>query len=56
MTIQGANDAPSAVNDSIVAGEAGGVANGTGGSNPSGNVLTNDTDIDTGDTKSVLAS
>jgi VCBS repeat-containing protein len=35
--------------------EAGGVANGTAGTNPSGNVLTNDTDVDTGDTKAVSA-
>ncbi len=33
--------------------EAGGIANGTVGSNPTGNVLTNDTDVDTGDTKTV---
>ncbi len=53
VTIQGANDAPIASNDSANAIEAGGVNNGAAGSNGSGNVLTNDTDIDAGDTKTV---
>ncbi len=53
VTIQGANDGPQANNDSALATEAGGVANGTSGTNPTGNVLTNDTDIDSGDTKTV---
>ncbi len=53
VTIQGANDAPVAVNDIGTAVEAGGVANGNAGSNATGNVLTNDTDVDTGDTKAV---
>jgi VCBS repeat-containing protein len=53
VTIQGANDAPVAVTDTATAVEAGGVANGTAGTNPTGNVLTNDTDIDSGDTKTV---
>ena len=44
ITIQGTNDNPLAVSDSFVAVEAGGVSNGTSGTNPSGNVLTNDTD------------
>src|SRR5688500_2873445 len=35
--------------------EAGGVANATAGTNPTGNVLTNDTDVDSGDTKAVSA-
>ena len=35
--------------------EKGGVANGTGGSPATGNVLTNDTDPDAGDTKTVTA-
>ena len=33
--------------------EAGGIANGTPGTNPTGNVLTNDTDVDAGDSKNV---
>jgi VCBS repeat-containing protein len=53
VTIQGSNDAPVAVTDTATAVEAGGVANGTAGTNPTGNVLTNDTDIDSGDTKAV---
>ncbi|MFN7628662.1 MAG: VCBS domain-containing protein, partial [Pirellula sp.] len=56
VTITGANDTPVAVNDSNTAVEAGGVANGTAGTNPTGNVLTNDTDVDTvanGETKTV---
>ncbi len=56
ITIQGSNDAPVAVSDSALAAEAGGVLNGTAGSNPSGNVLSNDTDVDAvanGETKSV---
>ncbi len=54
VTIQGANDAPTAVNDTAIAREAGGTNNGTAGINPSGNVVTNDTDIDAGDTKTVV--
>jgi VCBS repeat-containing protein len=53
VTIQGANDAPTAVVDTATAVEAGGLANGTAGMNPTGNVLTNDTDVDAGDTKAV---
>ena len=53
VTIQGANDGPQANNDSALATEAGGIANGTSGINQTGNVLTNDTDIDSGDTKTV---
>jgi VCBS repeat-containing protein len=53
VTIQGANDAPVAVLDTATAVEAGGSANGTAGTNPTGNVLTNDTDVDSGDTKTV---
>ncbi|MFN9958431.1 MAG: VCBS domain-containing protein, partial [bacterium] len=43
------------VNDTNIAVEAGGLANGTAGTNPTGNVLTNDTDVDAGDTKTVTA-
>ncbi len=56
LTIQGANDAPVGVNDSGNAIEAGGYSNGTAGSNGTGNVLTNDTDVDSvanGETKTV---
>ncbi|MCR6633049.1 MAG: VCBS domain-containing protein [Magnetospirillum sp.] len=55
ITIDGANDAPVAANDSGSATEAGGIANGTAGSNATGNVLTNDTDPDAGATKTVSA-
>ncbi|MEI6481706.1 MAG: VCBS domain-containing protein, partial [Candidatus Saccharibacteria bacterium] len=57
VTIQGANDAPTAVVDTATAVEAGGLANGTAGTNPTGNVLTNDTDPDSaanGETKAVV--
>jgi VCBS repeat-containing protein len=56
VTIQGANDTPVGVNDNGVAVEAGGVANGTPGSDAVGNVLTNDTDVDSaanGETRTV---
>ncbi|MGF6494839.1 fimbrial isopeptide formation D2 family protein [Luteibacter sp. 621] len=50
ITVRGANDAPSPVNDNADAIEAGGVANGTPGLDPVGNVLGNDSDPDPGDT------
>ncbi len=56
LTIQGQNDAPVGVNDTGNAIEAGGYSNGTAGSNGTGNVLTNDTDVDSvanGETKTV---
>ncbi|WP_339453813.1 VCBS domain-containing protein [Pseudomonas sp. EA_5y_Pfl2_R50] len=53
ITIRGANDNPLAGDDSAVAVEAGGTFNGTPGVNPSGNVLTNDTDVDANDVKRV---
>jgi len=56
ITIAGANDNPVAVADTPTAVEAGGTANGTAGTDPSGNVLTNDTDVDSvanGETKTV---
>lgn len=53
VTITGANDAPVGVADATTATEAGGTANGTAGVNPTGNVLSNDTDVDTGDTRTV---
>ena len=49
------NTAPTAVADTADATEKGGIANGSGGSPASGNVLTNDTDPDAGDTKTVTA-
>ena len=50
-----ANTTPTAVADTGDATEKGGVANGSGGLPASGNVLTNDTDPDAGDTKTVTA-
>ena len=58
ITIQGANDTPVANSDAATAIEAGGIANGTPGTNPTGNVLTNDTDVDSvanGESKVVTA-
>ncbi|MCP3389230.1 DUF4082 domain-containing protein [Bradyrhizobium sp. CCGB12] len=49
------NTTPTAVADTGNATEKGGLANGSGGSPASGNVLTNDTDPDAGDTKTVTA-
>ncbi|WP_222025979.1 DUF4082 domain-containing protein, partial [Rhizobium laguerreae] len=49
------NTTPTAVADAGDATEKGGVANGSGGVVASGNVLTNDTDADAGDTKAVTA-
>ena len=57
ITIHGANDAPTAVADPVSATEAGGLANGTAGVDPTGNVLTNDTDVDSvanGETKNIV--
>ncbi|WP_409334744.1 DUF4082 domain-containing protein [Bradyrhizobium neotropicale] len=51
----GPNTAPTAVADVADATEKGGIANGSGGSPATGNVLTNDTDPDAGDTKTVTA-
>jgi T1SS-143 domain-containing protein len=55
VNVTPANDAPVGVADTAAAAEAGGVGNGTPGADPSGNVLTNDTDLDAGDTKTVSA-
>ncbi len=50
ITINGANDAPVGVDDTsagaIAAVEKGGTSNGSGGVNASGNVLSNDSDVD----------
>ncbi|WP_235007734.1 VCBS domain-containing protein [Caballeronia humi] len=53
IVISGRNDAPVAQNDQATAVEAGGVNNGTPGVNPSANLLTNDTDVDAADTKTI---
>ncbi|WP_313409447.1 DUF4347 domain-containing protein [Stutzerimonas kunmingensis] len=47
--------APVAVNDTTVASEAGGVANATAGSNGTGNLFTNDTDRNEGDSKALVS-
>ncbi|MCQ4349017.1 VCBS domain-containing protein, partial [Pseudomonas stutzeri] len=46
ITVQGANDAPLASDDSAIAVEAGGINNSSAGYDPSGNVLSNDSDVD----------
>ncbi|MFK4577978.1 DUF4082 domain-containing protein [Bradyrhizobium ottawaense] len=51
----GTNRPPTAVSDTGDATEKGGTNNGTGGSPGTGNVLANDTDPDSGDTKTVTA-
>jgi VCBS repeat-containing protein len=56
IILSGANDAPVAVNDTGTALEAGGTFNGTAGSNATGNVLLNDTDVDAGDTPALNGS
>ncbi|HBJ36396.1 MAG TPA: hypothetical protein DDZ51_16940 [Planctomycetaceae bacterium] len=48
------NENPVAVSDAATATEAGGVSNASTGTNPTGNVLDNDTDVDANDTKSVI--
>ncbi|MBY5564744.1 DUF4082 domain-containing protein [Rhizobium leguminosarum] len=55
FTTPSSNTTPTAVADAGNATEKGGVANGSGGVVASGNVLTNDTDADAGDTKTVTA-
>jgi VCBS repeat-containing protein len=55
ITVNAVNDAPAGVVDTATAREEGGYDNATAGVNPTGNVLTNDTDIDSGDTKTVSA-
>ncbi len=53
INLSNVNEAPVAVLDTATAIEAGGTANGTAGTNPTGNVLSNDTDVDAGDIKTV---
>jgi VCBS repeat-containing protein len=58
ITVDGRNDTPVARDDNSVAVEAGGVANGTPGSNATGNVLANDSDVDAvanGESRQVLS-
>ncbi|WP_413694598.1 VCBS domain-containing protein [Pseudomonas sp. JUb96] len=57
VTINGANDTPVGVDDEGIAIEAGGVGNTLGGQNAEGNVLDNDTDVDSdanGETRTVI--
>jgi VCBS repeat-containing protein len=56
ITITGTNDAPVASDDSTSATEAGGSNDAIAGVNPSGNVLTNDTDVDTPHANLLVAS
>ncbi len=53
ISVVSVNDAPVSTSDTATAVEAGGTSNSTLGTNPTGNVLTNDTDVDSGDTKTV---
>lgn len=53
IVVTAVNDGPVAASEAVIAVEAGGVANGTAGTSPTGNVLSNDTDVDFGDTKAV---
>ncbi|CAG2139117.1 hypothetical protein LMG26411_01659 [Cupriavidus numazuensis] len=55
VVVHGANDAPVALPDLGVAVERGGTLNGTPGQPATGNVLTNDNDIDSGDARTVSA-
>jgi VCBS repeat-containing protein len=55
LTVTAVNDAPVAQADTGSATEAGGLANASAGTPASGNVLTNDSDVDTGDAKTVSA-
>jgi VCBS repeat-containing protein len=55
ITVNASNTAPTAVDDTANAGEAGGTGNATGGTNPTGNVITGPgTDTDTEDPSSAL--
>ena len=56
ITINGANDAPVGVDDAGSATEAGGTNNGSVGSDATGNVLGNDTDVDTAAASRVVAA
>jgi len=56
ITIRGANDAPVATDDTADAQERGGTFNATPGTDPQGNVLGNDTDVDAGDQAQLTVS
>ncbi len=53
ITLTDVNETPVSVIDAARR-ESGGTANGTAGTDPSGNVLTNDADVDAADTKTVI--
>lgn len=53
LTVNAVNDNPVGAADANNVIEAGGIANATNGTSATGNVLTNDTDVDVGDTPSV---
>ncbi|MDM0075604.1 VCBS domain-containing protein [Variovorax sp. J2P1-59] len=58
ITIDGRNDTPIARDDATISVEAGGIANQIPGVDPAGNVLANDSDVDSvanGETRQVLA-
>ncbi|MDM0114790.1 VCBS domain-containing protein [Variovorax sp. J22R133] len=58
VVIDGRNDTPIAADDTATAVEAGGIANATPGVDPRGNVLDNDSDVDSaanGETRQVLS-
>ena len=55
VAVTNVNEAPVATADTALATEKGGAANGTTGIDPSGNVLSNDSDADSSDTKTVSA-
>lgn len=55
VNVSGTNDTPIGVDDTGTASESGGAGNGAGGSDATGNVLTNDTDADTGSSFTVTA-
>jgi VCBS repeat-containing protein len=54
VAVTNVNETPTATADAATALEAGGINNGTSGTNPTGNVLNNDTDIDSSDTQTVI--
>jgi VCBS repeat-containing protein len=54
ITLIDVNETPVTVADAGIAVEAGGTSNGSPGTDSTGNVLTNDTDVDAGDTKAII--
>jgi uncharacterized repeat protein (TIGR01451 family) len=53
ITVQGTNDTPVATNDTATAVEQGGLNNTAAGNDPTGSVLTNDSDVDSGEVLTV---